>query len=51
MYTERILKDEDHDMWNTEAEHLYAISLDLRSALHRIGEEMRQMVFKAREGE
>jgi len=48
---ERILKDNEHEMFHTEARHLYAITLDLRSALEKISEEMHQMVFKAQEGE
>ena len=44
---ERILKDNEHEVFHTEAGHLYNITLDLRSALAKIGEEMHRMVFKA----
>jgi hypothetical protein len=37
---ELILKDNEHDIFHTEAGHLYQITLDLRSALDKIGEEM-----------
>lgn len=46
---ERLLKEAEHDVWNTQASHLYDISCDLRSALYRIAEEMDQMVFDAQE--
>lgn len=48
---ERILKDNEHEVFHTEAGHLYAITLELRSALDKIGQEMYHMVFKAQEGE
>ena len=47
---ERILKDNEHEMFHTKAQHLYAITLDLRSALEKISVEMHHMVFKAQEG-
>jgi hypothetical protein len=48
---ERILKDNEHEMFHTKAQYLYAITLDLRSALEKISVEMHHMVFKAQEGE
>ena len=48
---ERILKDNEHEVFHTEAGHLYQITLDLRSALDKVGEKMHQMVFKAHESE
>jgi hypothetical protein len=48
---ERILKDNEHEMFHTKAGHFYQITLDLRSALDKIGEEMHQMVLKAQESE
>lgn len=48
---ERILKEADHDMWNTEMAPLHSISVNLREALWGIHEEMQQAVYTAQEGE